>query len=163
MSELDFHSAVRQLMGHGYSQFEAERQVRAQMPHLTPLTPIETAAENVLERQEQAYIARVLREFGFTVRSTSQARASKVTPGLPDLLLFHREKRFFAFFEVKRADGGRVSPAQQEFAEDCAATATAHFIGDRCVAHQLLVDLGLAILVDGRVEPAHLYAPRKTG
>lgn len=86
---------------------------------------------NVLEKDEQWVITKMARAIGFTVRSTSQARASKVAPGIPDLILSHRDRQFFGFWETKRQVGGKLSTAQIEFAEDCHTAGVACGSGDR--------------------------------
>lgn len=109
----------------------------------------ELVRANISEKQEQAFVIKLFRGFGCTVYSLSQARASKQTPGLPDLWVVHRAAKLAFWFETKRSSGGKVSPAQLEFAHDCYATGIAHYIGDRRVAVDILVDAGLAIPGEG--------------
>jgi hypothetical protein len=149
----EFDDLVAQLVGFGYSRPEAEKAVREQHPHLAP--KIDVDRDNVLEKQEQHEIVKLLRGFNFHVYTLSQARASKQTPGLPDIW-FARES-VAGWFEVKRSEGGRLSSAQEEFRDECQRAGVLHVVGDRSHAQQLLVDLGLAIRIENRIEPAHLY------
>lgn len=59
-------------------------------------------------------IVRHLRMLQFRVYSTAQARASKVSAGIPDILVMGRGQHLWV--EVKRPRG-RMSPAQKEFRE----------------------------------------------
>lgn len=70
------------------------------------------------EKQVQAGIVTAIRTLGGAAYSTSQSRPSKVSFGIPDLMVFHRNR--FAFVEVKRP-GGKPSPAQVEFGARCRA------------------------------------------
>lgn len=113
---------------------------------------------DVLEKAEQLEVSKRLRAFGFTVRSLSQARASKQAPGLGDLWISHRGVRWAGWWETKRQVGGRLSPAQLDFQEDCAACGVHYRVGDRFAADALLVELGLA----QRAPDGTLEAARKT-
>lgn len=119
----------------------AEQASRAERERLAALTDADVRR---LEKAEQALVVRLFRAFGCTVRSTSQARASKVAPGLPDLLVHHRPSRRFWFWETKRPCGGALSPDQIAFAEDCAACATRCGAGALRDAEAYLLALGIA-------------------
>lgn len=142
------------------SRDQAIALVRSQMPQLTPPPAETTKDERILEKEEQWECMKIYRAFGCIVYSTSQSRAAKVSPGIPDLLVFLPRAHQFWYHEVKRQVGGEQSPAQREFQEYCADCGIAYILGDRSVAQQQLVDLEVAILVDGKLEPAHLYQPR---
>lgn len=98
----------------------------------------------ILEREEQAYIAKFAKGFGFTVRSTSQYRPSKVAEGLPDLILVHRARGIGLFWETKRQVGGKQSPEQAEFEADCRLVGWTYRMGDRFDFARYLLNLGLA-------------------
>lgn len=68
-----------------------------------------------LESQEQAAITRLLDAAGFCVYDLSQGRATRQTPGLPDLYAVHPEVGWVWWVEVKRQKGARVSVAQRLF------------------------------------------------
>lgn len=155
---LAFEAAVNQLVDLGYSRPEAEQAVRKQHPQLAPTFPLNGERdERALERAEQIEVRKLFCAFGFTVRNLSQYRPSHVAPGFPDLFVTHNRERIAFFFETKRQVGGKRSPAQVEFAADCNRCGVPCYHGDRYSAAQLLVDLGLAIRVDDRIEPAERY------
>ena len=122
-------------------QQRAEQAARAERERLAALTDADVRR---LEKAEQALVVRLFRAFGCTVRSTSQARASKVAPGLPDLLVHHRPTRQFWFWETKRPQGGTLSPDQVDFAEDCEACRVAWYSGSLRDAESVLCDIGIA-------------------
>lgn len=148
----EFETRVAQLVGMGFARETAEREVRRQFPLIAPPPPSHARsvqAENVREKEEQTYIAKLFRGFGCKVYNLSQPRASKQTPGLPDLWVVHRTHRVAFWFEVKRSSGGRISDAQREFGEECERARVLHYVGDRRTAAKLLVDVGLAKVGDG--------------
>jgi hypothetical protein len=134
------------------SRDKAVEAVRLSRPDLSApprLSIAEDHRANILEKDEQAFIAKLFRGFGCKVYNLSQARASKQTPGLPDLWVVHLEAKLAFWFECKRTLGGRISNAQVEFKAECAAAGVQAYIGDRNVAAQVLVKLGLARVGDG--------------
>jgi hypothetical protein len=135
-----FEFAVQALVDVGFKRADAEAQVRKQLPHLTPPAPVEvTRDERVLEKAEQVEIRKLFIAHGFTIYNLSQARASKQTPGLPDLYAFHTREPFSTWWETKRQVGGALSPAQREFQEHCQRTRTTYGCGDRWAAAEFLV------------------------
>lgn len=98
----------------------------------------------IAEKAEQLYVTRLLRAHGCVVRSTSQARASKIAPGVPDLIVFAPRVGCAAFLEVKRSSGGIQSPAQRDFQRDCDVCGWRYLIGDRRTAWAWLVEIGVA-------------------
>jgi hypothetical protein len=88
-------------------------------------------SDNVLEKAEQWAITKMARAIGFSVYTTSQTRAAKVTPGFPDLWLAHGERGFAGFWETKRQVGGRISHEQLTFGVECLAAKIPHGFGDR--------------------------------
>lgn len=163
MSTLTFEDIVSQLVSIGYDRALAELEVRRQHPHLTPLVSAPAKDESVLEKQEQWACMKVYRAFGCAVYSTSQSRAAKVSPGLPDLLVFAPRVHAFWYHEVKRQVGGVQSSAQKDFQEYCADCGIPYVLGDRTMAEGQLIAIGVAIRVDDRIEPAAAYHPRGSG
>jgi hypothetical protein len=95
------------------------------------MTAVESKRDNVLEKAEQWAITKMARAIGFSVYTTSQTRAAKVTPGFPDLWLAHGERGFAGFWETKRQVGGRISHEQLTFGVECLAAKIPHGFGDR--------------------------------
>lgn len=150
---LPFTALVEQLMlATGCDRAKAEAVAR-QNGHQPPAPPAEDRNASILEKQEQAYVVRLFREFGFDVWSLSQPRASKQTPGLPDLLVTNSELRLATFWETKRQVGGRFSEHQRRFAASCAATELPYASGDRRDAQRWLIQRGLARVLNGVLEP----------
>jgi hypothetical protein len=146
VSTTDFDAAVTQLMQlTSCNRGKAEAIIRQQAPHLAPPpNPGEAELrENVLEKQEQAEVVKILRAHGCVVYSLSQARASKQTPGLPDLWVFHPRAHAAFWFEVKRSVGGMQSGAQAEFQSLCFGSGVRYVLGDRCAAWDVLRTIGV--------------------
>lgn len=70
-----------------------------------------------LERDVQAKVYELLVKCGCSVYWMSQARETRQTPGVPDLMAFHA-LRGFTFIECKAPDG-KQRKAQREFQELC--------------------------------------------
>lgn len=70
------------------------------------------------EKQIQAAIVEAVETLGGSVYDLSQDRATRQTPGLPDLLVWYRTSWTWA--EVKRP-AGQLSPAQETFRDRCLA------------------------------------------
>lgn len=123
----------------------AERHVRKNFPALAADYDAHRERQtNVLEKAEQLAVIKYLRERGFTVRSTSQARASKIAIGFADLLVTHKRLPIAFFFETKRQKGGVISEAQQEFGDDCRRCGIAWYAGDRYEAARICRELGVS-------------------
>ena len=138
---------------------EADRRRRAQDAG-RPLADdgLRTAApepqDNALEAREQRRVIELFRAMGCRVYETSQKRAAKVTPGIPDLWVVCVRVGLAWWWETKRTAGGRHSSVQLDFAEECALTGTPYGTGDRRAAEEYLIALGLAErLADGSLEP----------
>ena len=67
---------------------------------------------NAPEKRVQKAIVDAAEALGFVVSSFSQARASKQTPGIPDLFLTHPARRFTCWVEVK-APGKKATLIQR--------------------------------------------------
>lgn len=138
---MTFDTLVDQLVGRGFARATAEAEIRRQRPELAP-DPAEVQRDAaVREKAEQAAVTKLFREHGFTVRSTSQARPSKIALGFPDLFVTHKRLAIGFFFETKRRVGGVVSDAQQDFANDCARCGISWYTGDRHRAAALMRQL----------------------
>jgi len=70
-----------------------------------------------LEKSVERAIIGAAEALGFYVTKLSQPRATKQTPGIPDLYLQHRMHRWHGWCEVKRP-GGKTTPAQDVW-HDC--------------------------------------------
>ena len=79
-----------------------------------------------LERDVQRQVVDVLKALGATVYATSQYRASRITPGIPDLYALH-PKLGGVWVEVKSATG-KQSPEQEEFQADCERSCVEYWI-----------------------------------
>lgn len=101
------------------------------------------AAEQQLEKAEQWECVRIYRANGCEVYSTSQARAAKVSPGIPDLIVFHVRVGAHWYHEVKRPIGGVQSSSQAEFQSQCVATGVHYILGDRSEAWAILRKIGV--------------------
>jgi hypothetical protein len=98
----------------------------------------------ILEAAEQKEVIKCLREHGFTVRSTSQYRASKIAIGVADLWCTHREQPIAFWWETKRQVGGVLSDAQRDFADDCARCNIRCYSGHRYDAERVCRELGFS-------------------
>lgn len=137
-----FERLVAQLVQRGFKRADAEREVRAQYPELAP--PIVVRDERVLEKAEQIEIRKLALAYGFKVKNLSQYRPAKVSLGFPDLLLIHRRVPLMLWWETKRQVGGALSPAQEEFRDDCTRCSSPHGAGDRYHFVEKLIELELA-------------------
>lgn len=117
-----------------------------------------------LEKDEQQAVRGILKAVGFTVHNTSQARASKVALGLPDLVILHPGIGKGGWWEVKRyKDRGYLDhdqstwvpmplrAEQAEFRTLALASGQLHGWGGRKEVLAFLMGLGLAIDVRGEI------------
>lgn len=120
-----------------------------------------------LEKDVQRQVVTLFRHAGLQVDSTSQARASMVAKGLPDLLVFG--PGVFFFFEVKsyRPGGYRLMERstwtplplrqdQEAFRAKCLAAGVRHHWGGFPQAEDALVAVGL-----GHRLPSGLFMYRR--
>jgi hypothetical protein len=127
-----------------------------------PLAPdpveLQKRAEEVdrrLEKEIQASVVKLYTAFGCDVYNLSQARASKQTPGLPDLWCFYRGidlDRSFGFWHETKTPKGQQSVAQIEFEARCVSTGTLYVLGGVAAAEAHLIRFGLAERVNGTLE-----------
>lgn len=115
-------AAVRKSLGVGKSTEKSERDAR------------------ILEKAEQAEIVKLFRRHGFVVRSTSQARASKIAVGFYDLFCTHKTLPIALFFDSKRQVGSVWSEAQKDFENDCHRCGILCYHGDRYEAQRILIE-----------------------
>jgi hypothetical protein len=162
----EFDTLVAQLMGFGYSRPEAEKAVREQHPHLAPTPAAIERDARVLEKAEQLEIRKLALAYGFKVKNLSQYRPAKVSLGFPDLKLIHKQLPLMCWWETKRQVGGTLSPAQEEFRDDCIRCNERHGYGDRYAFVEKLIELEVAVRGAGQygIEPvrlaAHLDTPK---
>lgn len=97
-----------------------------------------------LEKDVQRKVCQLYEAAGAVVYNLSQARASKQSPGLPDLWVFHEPRELSFWHEVKRPAGSRTD-AQERFLALCAATATRYVCGGVEAAKDMLRRLGLEV------------------
>lgn len=114
--------------------------------------PLKQPPSGRLEDKEQHEIVKLLRAYGCVVYSLSQKRATKQSPGIPDLFLFVPVSIGNAWFEVK-IEGGDVRPDQRDFADRCALYGSHYACGDLRAAKDFLVDINLAYYYEGDIEP----------
>lgn len=79
------------------------------------------------EKATQHAIKKLLKLMGLVYYDTSQPFRAKITPGVPDLLVFGPRHGFFVV-EVK-SPKGRQSAAQQQFASLCEAAGVPYILG----------------------------------
>ena len=121
-----------------------------------------------LEKHEQAQGVQMLLSIGAAVYVSGTVRrrddayhGTMQTPGIPDVEAFLRvpgaaPARVLLKWEVKRAKGGRVSPAQAEYRQRCVEAGVAHVVGP----FQALVDW---LVAHGYVREQQLPAYRTQG
>lgn len=121
---------------------------------------LEAREADVSEKQEQTEIRKLLIAYGFRVYNLSQSRASKIGIGIPDLWFAHTRLPIAGWCEVKRQRGGVVSPAQQDFADECARANIVHILGDRYAVVDKLLELEVAVRGSGQygIEPVRHLA-----
>ena len=122
----------------------------------TPMAATDAACQKCyrepLEKSEQAEVVKLYRAFGCHVYNLSQARATKQTPGLPDLYVFRAPHAWW--HETKRPVSGKPSPAQKVFSDECLECYVNHTIGGLAAARATLVRIGAARWVgSGDIEP----------
>jgi hypothetical protein len=146
--------AVSELTARGFARDRAEAAVRRQLPQLAPVPdPAATRRDLILEKAEQAEILKRFRACRFKAYTLSQPRASKQTPGLPDVYLMHLERPLALWWESKRQIGGAFSEAQLEFAAGCDRCAVLRGAGDRYAAEAWLVAHRLADVINDTFYP----------
>lgn len=147
---LPYAVVVEGLVAVGVPRDRAEERARLECGIPAPLAERDAAVD---EKREQVEVRKRFVVCGFAVYTLSQARASKQTPGLPDLWFVHRDRPIATWWEVKRQIGGRFSEAQIAFRIQCERCGVGYGAGDRHAAAAWLVEHGLATLAGGVLEP----------
>ena len=146
MTGMDYdHMVLALISTTGCSLEKAQATARQHLGIGPEPTPAEQRDARVLEKAEQAEIVKLFRAHGFAVYNLSQARASKQTPGLPDLWVMHRRFPQAAWVECKRQVGGVQSAAQIDFQENCKAAQVQYVLGDRHAAKEWLKARGFDV------------------
>lgn len=96
------------------------------------------------EKRAQLLSKRLYGAAGCVVFDTSQPFRAAITPGVPDLLVFHPARGAFWFHEVK-AGKGALSPDQRRFQMLCGDCHIAHVVGDETAARHHLEAMGLIL------------------
>lgn len=104
-----------------------------------------------LEREIQASVCKVYRAFRCRVYSRSVPKRVKVTPGQPDLRVFHAASGHAWEHETKTR-GGKLSEAQNEYLTLCNATGQLVVYGGRGAAEGILVGFGIVVRVGDNLE-----------
>lgn len=99
---------------------------------------------NPLEEVTQRTCVKMAEAVGCDIYNLSQDRATRQTPGIPDLLILHTGIPVSFWFETKRPGIKRLSPAQQEFRARCLECGVRHYWGDVDAFWSALVEVGLA-------------------
>ncbi|HET8777957.1 MAG TPA: hypothetical protein VFN76_09890 [Candidatus Limnocylindria bacterium] len=120
---------------------------------LAPGEPEPYLSEHIDEKKEQEEVIKVFGAISFACYRISQPRATKQTPGLPDLRFFRDDIGLAVEWETKRQLGGEHTEAQVEYAAHCKACGIPHGSGDRYDAKRWLIARGLAEYVNGRFAP----------
>lgn len=95
-----------------------------------------------LERDIRKRCVARMRKLGCDVYSTSDRRASRNTPGLPDLYVVPPRGKP-AFWWESKGDGGKPSPEQLAFREKNAKAGVEVIIGGEAQLNAHLLKLGL--------------------
>lgn len=152
MSILSFDEMVLQMRGQGIPQHMAEAAARRELGMLGPIAGAEID-DGALEDKHVDEADKLVRALGGHVVRNSQKRASKVTPGIPDRIYFFPSHRRAFWWEAKK-DGGKMSSAQEWFAELCAGCGWLHVAGPLVTLENMLM-----LLMIGRKEPDGTWTP----
>jgi hypothetical protein len=96
-----------------------------------------TELPSPLEKHEQGMVIYFFRALGFTVYVVDQGskdKGSRRTPGVPDLWVFDMKLTGKAFWWECKRRGGKRSPAQVAFGEECTKTNQLYGWGDLSAA-----------------------------
>lgn len=108
-----------------------------------------------MEKSEQSEVMKLYRAYGCKVYNLSQPRATKQTPGLPDLWVVRRMHAWW--HETKRPISGKPSSAQVDFRRECKVADVWYTIGGLVAARGMLVEVGAARWAEGGdIEPARI-------
>lgn len=107
-----------------------------------------------IEKLIQRDVWKLYHAFGCECFWLSQARSTRQTAGVPDLIVFHRRSGVMFFHEVKTPTGIQ-SPAQAVFEELCKATGRWYALGGVRIAEETLILKGIAVRIGDALEPKH--------
>jgi hypothetical protein len=134
---------------------EAERRAARRSQGL-PLTAtadeLEQQAREDDARQEkeiQWECVKFYRAHGCVVYETSQKRASRIAPGIPDLIVFHPRSGKHWYHEVKTPKG-ELRPDQKDFREQCLLTHVTHIVGGVAAAGLAIETLSTTAIPRGK-------------
>lgn len=96
-----------------------------------------------LEKEIQRDVYKIYRAFGCELYWMSQARATRQTAGVPDLIVFHPRTRSMFYHECK-TPRGKLSPAQVVFQEQCTRAGITVVVGGVDAAEEQLVAIRAA-------------------
>lgn len=104
-----------------------------------PRIPHRGSSRLWLEKDEQNEIVRLLRGLGWRVWVLSQPQRVLASPGVPDVLAKHIQRRLIAWVEVKSPhDPADWGPAQQDFKEQCIPNYEHYVLGSEGNVRQFL-------------------------
>lgn len=109
------------------------------------LSPAQLRRNAAAGKGEYEACARLWELAGFKVYRLSQSRASRQTPGLPDLLLLHPRRGLAIAHEVK-AGNGKLTPDQEWFRFLWTSCRLLHVQGGSEKVYPILEQLGFARL-----------------
>jgi hypothetical protein len=126
----------------------------------TPAEAAERIAEDDarLEKEIQREVVNTYTALGCKVYNLSQARATKQTPGLPDLWVvclrsgWSRQGKVAWWHETKTPTG-KQSEDQREFQRECKACHVVYVLGGILAAEEQLITFGIAERINGTLEP----------
>jgi hypothetical protein len=114
------------------------------------------------EKEIQAEIVKLYRAFGCRVYNLSQARATKQTPGLPDMWVVSMDSGLaraskLAWWHEVKTPKGEQSEAQREFQIECKLCYVGYVVGGVQAAEAQLLTFGIAVRgADGKLERPRL-------
>lgn len=137
-----------------------DRRAQGLPMHETPEELEERIAEDDarLEKEIQREVVKTYAGFGCKVYNLSQPRATKQTPGLPDLWVvclssgWSRQGKIAWWHETKTPTG-KQSEAQREFQRECKSCRVGFVVGGVKAAEEQLITFGIAERINGVLEP----------
>lgn len=98
------------------------------------------------EKQVQAGVVKLYRMFGCVLWDTSQPMQAKITPGLPDLLVFCPRQGTGWYHETKTEDG-KQTKAQRAFQQAAEACNQVYVLGGILAAAAQLKRIGFKVAI----------------
>jgi len=97
--------------------------------------PVLNPRRSAPEKREERLASKLMAALNFARWNLQQARATNQSPGWPDVLYTHPEKRLAVYYEAK-SPTGKQSAAQKEFQRHVTACGHEYVVG----THHALVD-----------------------